>query len=223
MTTSSERQITVSTFDETVTRACAGLRDAKTALEDMSESNIRFRDQYGDVKTSEWSFRVAAINCHTKRLRRIFTRIASAQSIFDKEAQRREAVHGTPEASDDTLNCNNKMGKVFPMASEEEIRVKQEDMRMVERKIREIRNAFLQIAMLVESQGEMMDCIEFSVVNSKNYSHEANVQLIKARRKQRRATWFKFCCFAFLFMLLVGLGIGLWKIIEYYKNKAMAT
>jgi hypothetical protein len=49
----------------------------------------------------------------------------------------------------------------------------------------------------------MLDCIEFSVVNAKNYSHQANVQLIKARKKQRLRSMLWCCCGVTLTIVVV--------------------
>ena len=81
----------------------------------------------------------------------------------------------------------------------------------LEKSLHEIREAFLQIAALVESQGEMLDCIEFSIVNAKNYSHQANVQLVKARKKQRQKMWLIVGCVIFLVILVTLLVVFLTK------------
>lgn len=98
------------------------------------------------------------------------------------------------------------MGKAFASVAVEEQRLKENDMKRVEKSLREIREAFLQIAALVDSQGEMIDCIEFSVVNAKNYSHQANLQLIKARRKQRQRSML-WCFCGIILTLAVVFGI----------------
>lgn len=223
VTTSAERKVAVATFEATVMDASTRLRDAKSGLDDMQKSNAEFQEKFGEQRASEWSFRVAALSGHTKRLRGLFTRIASAQTMFENELQRRVVVHGaaiSPESTGDlpptpmgsSSRIPSGVAKAFATASVDEQRMRQDDMRRVEKSLRELREAFLQIATLVESQGEMLDCIEFSVINAKNYSHQANVQLIKARRKQRRITWMKVACFICIIVLLVGLGLGIWKL-----------
>lgn len=203
VTTSSERKIAVATFEATVLDANTRLRDAKVTLDSLQQSNAEFQSQFGEERSSEWSFRVAALAGHTKRLRGLFTRIATAQTSFEAEMNRRIATQGllTPEATAElpmtpigSLPASVGAAKMLSTVGQEEQRLRVDDMRRVEKSLREIREAFLQIAALVDSQGEMLDCIEFSVVNAKNYSHQANLQLIKARKKQRLRSMLWCCC-----------------------------
>jgi syntaxin 1B/2/3 len=214
VTTSAERKIAIATFEATVLDANTRLRDAKTKLDALQESNLAFQRKFGEEKASEWSFRVAAVGGHTKRLRALFTRIASAQTSFESEMNRRVAIQGvlTPEGTGDlprtpisSLAGPSGAGKALAQVSTDEQRLRADDMRRVEKSMREIREAFLQIAALVDAQGEMLDCIEFSVVNAKNYSHQANVQLIKARKKQRMRSLLWCCCGVTLTVVVVVL------------------
>jgi len=218
VTTSVERKIAVATFEATVLDANTRLRDAKNFLDTMQKSNIEFQEKFGQEKASEWGFRTSAVAGHAKRLRGLFTRIATCQTMFESEMSRRFAAQGvlspestsetpfTPSGSAAATPGGPKIGKAFANVAMEEQRLKQDDMKRVEKSLREIREAFLQIAALVESQGEMIDCIEFSVVNAKNYSHQANIQLIKARRKQRQRSML-WCFCGIILTLAVVFGI----------------
>jgi syntaxin 1B/2/3 len=214
VTTVPERKVAVATFEATVLDANTRLRDAKSTLDGLSEANNEFQTKFGEEKATEWSFRVAAIGGHTKRMRGLFTRIATAQSMFEGELNRRVSLQGafSPEAtgelpymSAESRGTTPVAAKALANASIEDQRMRSDDMRRVEKSLREIREAFLQIAALVDSQGDMLDCIEFSVVNAKNYSHQANVQLIKARKKQRQRSLLILCCSIFLTVALVFL------------------
>lgn len=216
VTTSVERKIAVATFEATVLDANTRLRDAKTFLDAMQKSNIEFQEKFGQERSSEWGFRTSAVAGHAKRLRGLFTRIASCQTMFESEINRRTAVQGilSPESTTEipitprgtATPVGPHVGKAFASVAVEEQRLKENDMKRVEKSLREIREAFLQIAALVDSQGEMIDCIEFSVVNAKNYSHQANLQLIKARRKQRQRSML-WCFCGIILTLAVVFGI----------------
>jgi syntaxin 1B/2/3 len=210
VTTSSERKIAIASFEATVLDANTKLRDTKTRLDSMQQGNVAFQTKFGASKSTEFSFRVAALAGHTKRLRALFTRIASAQTMFEAEMNRRGVQGGvtlehtgdlprTPVAS----LTSSGPAKAFSQVSVEEDRMRSDDMKRVEKSLREIREAFLQIAALVDAQGEMLDCIEFSVVNAKNYSHQANIQLIKARKKQRLRSMLWCCCGVTLTVVVV--------------------
>jgi syntaxin 1B/2/3 len=214
VTTATERKVAVATFEATVLDANTRLRDAKAKLDHLQETNVAFQRKFGEEKASEWSFRVAAVAGHTKRLRGLFTRIASAQTSFESEMHRRVAIQGviSPEGTGDlartpigSLGAPSAAAKALAQVSIEEQRLRADDMKRVEKSMREIREAFLQIAALVDSQGEMLDCIEFSVVNAKNYSHQANLQLIKARKKQRMRSLLWCCCGVTLTVVIVVL------------------
>ena len=216
VTTNVERKIAVATFEATVLDANSRLRDAKSFLDTMQRSNIEFQEKFGQDRASEWGFRTSAVAGHAKRLRGLFTRIASCQTMFEAEISRRAAVQGiiSPESTSDTPRPSSGAAtpnappavKAFASVALEDERLKVNDMKRVEKSLREIREAFLQIAALVESQGEMIDCIEFSVVNAKNYSHQANIQLIKARRKQRQRSML-WCFCGIILTLAVVFGI----------------
>ncbi len=77
-----------------------------------------------------------------------------------------------PERSD-----QSEIPPAFAKVTEQDGRMKANYMKRLGKSLGETREAFIRIAALVEYQGEMVDCMEFSVVN-------ANIQLIKARRKQ---------------------------------------
>lgn len=214
VTTVSERKIAVATFEATVLDANVRLREAKSTVDSLQAVNNEFQMKYGDQKATETSFRVAALAGHTKRMRGLFTRIATAQTMFESEVNRRNVLQGalTPEATAElpyvisgSQSSTPSAAKAIAKITFEEQRMRSDDMRRVEKSLREIREAFLQIAALVDSQGEMLDCIEFSVVNAKNYSHQANIQLIKARKKQRQRSLLFLCCGVFLTVAIVFL------------------
>lgn len=214
VTTVSERKIAVATFEATVLDANVRLREAKSTVDSLQAVNNEFQMKYGDQKATETSFRVAALAGHTKRMRGLFTRIATAQTMFENEVNRRNVLQGalTPEATAElpyvisgSQGSTPSAAKAIAKITFEEQRMRSDDMRRVEKSLREIREAFLQIAALVDSQGEMLDCIEFSVVNAKNYSHQANIQLIKARKKQRQRSLLFLCCGVFLTVAIVFL------------------
>jgi syntaxin 1B/2/3 len=212
VTTSSERRLAIASFEATVLDANTKLRDTKTRLDGLQQANLEFQRKFGDTKSTEFSFRVAALAGHTKRLRALFTRIASAQTMFEAEMNRRVGIQGavTPEQTGDlsrtalsSIASASVAAKALSEVSHEEQRMRTDDMKRLEKSLREIREAFLQIAALVDAQGEMLDCIEFSVVNAKNYSHQANVQLIKARKKQRMRSLLWCCCGVTLTIVVV--------------------
>ena len=221
-TTFVEFKAGVARFETALLDANIRLRDSKTFLDAMRKSNAEFQDTSSDMSSSELSFRTSAVAGHANRLRALYTRIATLQTTFESEISRRSKPQGfqSPDLTTDApcpaiTRGQQHVGNAFLTIAFDEQRLKEPDMKRIEKSLREIREAFLQIASLVDSQGEMIDCIEFSVVNAKNYSHEANIQLIKARRKQRIRSMLWIFCFLFL---TAAIAIGIWKIIEAIRN-----
>ena len=231
VTTSSERKIAVATFEATVLDANTKLRDTKTKLDLLQQGNVEFQRKFGETKSTEFSFRVAALAGHTKRLRALFTRIASAQTMFETEMNRRVSIQGalTPEQTVElprtpisSRGGANGAAKALTLVAQDEQRLRADDMKRVEKSLREIREAFLQIAALVDAQGEMLDCIEFSVVNAKNYTHQANIQLIKARKKQRMRSMLWCCCgvtLTIVVVILILVILNATGVISLFKSR----
>jgi syntaxin 1B/2/3 len=188
----------------------------KSQIDSLEVSNRDFEVKYADTpRESDLSFRKLAWAGFSNRLRTSLVKFNRAQTRFETIYAARTGANGlNPDLSDSSPrhNPDNEIHQAFVRARHEENQIKLEDMKRLERSLREIREAFLQIAALVDSQGEMLDCIEFSVVNAKNYSYQANIQLINARKKQRRATWWKAACYFCLVLLAVALGIGIWRL-----------
>lgn len=190
----------------------------KSQIDALEVSNRDFESKYeGAPRDSELQFRKLAWAGFSNRLRSSLVKFNRAQTRFDTVYTSRTGANGlNPDLSHsiDVSSGDAQIQRAFAESKRDEESIKKEDMKRLERSLQEIREAFLQIAALVDSQGEMLDCIEFSVVNAKNYSHQANVQLIQARKKQRRATWCKAACFFFLFLLVIGIGIAIWQLVK---------
>lgn len=190
------------------------IKTIKSQLDALEISNNDFRQKHADGgRESDYEFRRVAWNGFANRLRSSLLNFNRAQSRFEKVYDHRTGVNGfnpdlttiPVQESEPTPSAPaTSVQRAFAAAVDEEYQtIKKEDMKRLERSMREIREAFIQIAALVDSQGEMLDCIEFSVVNAKNYAHQANKQLIQARKKQRQRSILWVCCCLFLTVALV--------------------
>jgi t-SNARE complex subunit (syntaxin) len=79
------------------------------------------------------------------------------------------------------------------------LRERHNDILKLERSIQELYQIFLDMALLVEQQGEMLDQIEFSVGKSQAYTEQAVKELVKANKAAKRARKKK--CIIFLIFL----------------------
>ncbi|DBA05239.1 TPA: hypothetical protein N0F65_007401 [Lagenidium giganteum] len=78
---------------------------------------------------------------------------------------------------------------------------KYQDVLKLEQSVAELHQMFLDLALLVEQQGEMLDQIEFQVRTAANYVEQGNKEVVKALKSQTKARKKK-CC-----LLMVGVLI----------------
>jgi syntaxin 1A len=90
-----------------------------------------------------------------------------------------------------------------------DIEARHADIIKLENSIRELHDMFMDMAMLVESQGEMIDRIEFHVSGALEYVEEAVKDTKKAMEYQRKARRKQACIAACLFIVLIGLLVFL--------------
>ena len=86
-----------------------------------------------------------------------------------------------------------------------EIQERHDAVRELERKLLELHQIFLDMSVLVEAQGEMLDNIETQVSKSVDYVHRGNVALVAARRYQRSSR--KWMCCSIITALLIACAI----------------
>merc|ERR1712039_1128520 len=82
------------------------------------------------------------------------------------------------------------------------IREKHQDILRLERSIADLAQMFQEMAILVESQGEMLDAIEVHVHTTKGYTAKAEQQLITTRKTQHN-TQKCMCCLTFLLLIII--------------------
>lgn len=96
-----------------------------------------------------------------------------------------------------------------------DIEARHNDIIKLETSIRELHDMFMDMAMLVESQGEMIDRIEYNVEKTVDYVAEAKAdtkKAVKYQSKARRKMIFVIICIVVLvcvLALILGLSIGL--------------
>lgn len=89
----------------------------------------------------------------------------------------------------------------------EEIKDRHEEILKLEKSIRALHQLFVDMALLVEQQGEMLDRIEFNVTNAEDYTADATQQLGSALAFQKSARKKKFICLALVVLLVIILVI----------------
>jgi syntaxin 1B/2/3 len=86
-----------------------------------------------------------------------------------------------------------------------EIQERHDAVRELERKLLELHQIFLDMSVLVEAQGEMLDNIETQVSKSVDFVQRGNVALVAARNYQRSSR--KWMCCSIIFVLIIACAI----------------
>ena len=86
-----------------------------------------------------------------------------------------------------------------------EIQERHDAVRELERKLMELHQIFLDMSVLVEAQGEMLDNIEAQVGKSVEYVHRGNVALVSARAYQQSSR--KYMCCSLICLLIIACAI----------------
>lgn len=84
---------------------------------------------------------------------------------------------------------------------------KYQDVLKLEKSVEELHQMFMDMAVLVEAQGEMLDNVEAQVIMAKDYMQQGNKELKKAL-KARKQTRRRMCCFMICIIVLLVIVLG---------------
>lgn len=99
-----------------------------------------------------------------------------------------------------------------------EIQERHSAVRDVERKLLDLQQIFLDMAVLVEAQGDMLDNIESQVSSAVDHVQQGNTALHKAKKLQKNSR--KWMCFAILILLIIVIIIVITVIKPWSKGGA---
>ena len=87
----------------------------------------------------------------------------------------------------------------------------------LEQSVTQLHEMFVDFAQLTEQQGEILDQIEYQVKSASDYIDEGNADMIQAvdyaiqlRKKQ--------CCLFIIFLIIVGIIVGIIMILKQKQN-----
>lgn len=89
-----------------------------------------------------------------------------------------------------------------------DIQDKYKDIRKLEKSVEIIHQLFIDMQMLVQAQGEMLDNIELNIQDAHDYTKKANVQLAKAKKSHQIAKKYK-CCILITLVIIVALVVAI--------------
>nr|XP_029116257.1 syntaxin-132 isoform X6 [Elaeis guineensis] len=210
-------------------------RLAKSKVEELDKENQANRQKPGCGKGSGIDRSRTATTIALKK--KLKERMSDFQALREKIQQEyREVVERRVftvtgnHADDETINQLIESGnseQIFQRAIQEqgrgqvldtlaEIQERHDTVKEIERKLLDLQQIFLDMAVLVEAQGDMLDNIESQVVNAEGYVHSGVNALQKARRLQKNSR--KCMCIAILILLIIAVIIVVTVIKPWSKN-----
>ncbi|XP_047339422.1 putative syntaxin-131 [Impatiens glandulifera] len=113
-------------------------------------------------------------------------------------------------------NAIREQGRGQIMDTLAEIQERHDAVRDVERKLYELQQTFLDMAVLVDAQGDLLDNIESHVSSAVDHVQSGNTALLKAKKLQRKSR--KWTCIAMI-ILLIFVFIVIVEVVKPWKNK----
>ncbi|KAJ1477134.1 t-SNARE [Baffinella frigidus] len=209
-------------LDELLLQTSSTAKKVKDRLRDFEGLTKECREEYGEASSQS---RVH-VNMHgslTKKFMELMNEYNQVQGRYktllrDRVARQVKVVNpnATPEevaeaiangGSDIFADKILSQSDQAAMNAYADVQSKHEDLVRLEASIREVDQLFMDMALMVEQQGELLDNIEESVSNSAEYTQQGVVQLVEAKRLQKSARK-KMCCLAacFAVCLLIALS-----------------
>eukprot|EP00242_Pyramimonas_sp_CCMP2087_P014888 CAMPEP_0198208072 /NCGR_PEP_ID=MMETSP1445-20131203/11466_1 /TAXON_ID=36898 /ORGANISM="Pyramimonas sp., Strain CCMP2087" /LENGTH=322 /DNA_ID=CAMNT_0043881331 /DNA_START=365 /DNA_END=1330 /DNA_ORIENTATION=+ len=185
--------------------------DAKTRLENLDTENTSLRSKYG-ANSCQDRTRTSITNSIRKKLKDILSEFSEVRARIHEEyretvSRRFYTVNGTKLDDEQLENMiesgesesifrsaivNAGRGQILDTVAE--IQERHEAFRELERKLMMLHQIFLDMAVLVEAQGEMLDNIETNVGQAVEYVEQGNEALGQAKSIQKNTR--KWACYA---------------------------
>ncbi|KAJ9522118.1 hypothetical protein QJQ45_005165 [Haematococcus lacustris] len=187
-----------SASERTRTTITAGLKKKlKDLMGEFSQLRNRIQDEYREVVE-----------------RRVYT--VTGQHVAEEEIDRMIET-GEAENIFQKAILTDQVGRGRVLDTLAEIQERHRAVRDLEQSLLELHQIFLDMAVLVEAQGEMLDNIEKQVARSVEYVQSGTTALVDAKQLQKKTR--KLMCCALFIVLLVALIIVLavvqpWKLIK---------
>ncbi|KAK4736544.1 hypothetical protein R3W88_000241 [Solanum pinnatisectum] len=221
-----------SKMDDDVSMALKKAKFIKVRLEALDTSNASNRSLPGcGPGSSSDRTRTSVVNGLRKKLQESmnqFNELRQKMASEYRETVQRRYYTVTGENPDETVldtlistgqsetflqKAIQEQGRGQVMDTIMEIQERHEAVKEIERNLKELHQVFLDMAVLVESQGEQLDDIE-SQVNRANSFVRGGAQQLQVARKHQKNTR-KWTCFAIILLLIiiliVVLSIQPWK------------
>ncbi|KAK1296733.1 hypothetical protein QJS10_CPB15g02167 [Acorus calamus] len=213
-------------------------RLAKVKVEELDKDNLANRQKPGcgkgsGVDRSRTSTTVALKKKLKDKMTEFQTLRESIQQDYREVVERRVFTVTGNRADEETIDQLIETGKseqIFQQAIQEqgrgqvmdtlaEIQERHDAVREIERKLLELQQIFLDMSVLVEAQGDMLDNIESQVSSAVDHVQSGTTALQKAKKLQRNSR--KWMCIAIIILLIV-VAIIVVGVIQPWKSKSGA-
>ncbi|XP_004489690.1 syntaxin-132-like [Cicer arietinum] len=207
----------------------------KTKVEELDKENLANRQKPGCGKGSAVDRSRTATTISLKK--KLKDKIAEFQTLresiheeYREVVERRVFTVTGTRADEETIDRLIETGdseQIFQKAIQEqgrgqivdtlaEIHERHEAVRDVEKKLLDLQQIFMDIAVLVDAQGDMLDNIESMVSSAADHIQQGNNTLHKAKKLQRNSR--KWMCIAIMILLIVVIIIVVSVIKPWVNN-----
>ncbi|XP_020096728.1 syntaxin-132-like isoform X1 [Ananas comosus] len=195
-------------------------RLAKSKIEEMDKDNLANRQKPGCGKGSGVDrSRTASTVALKKKLKERMDDFQSLREAIQQEyrevVERRVFTVTGTRADEETIDRLIETGKSEQILKDaiqapgrgqvmdtlSEIQERHDTVRELERKLLELQQIFLDMAVLIEAQGDMLDNIESHVSSAVDHVQSGTVSLQKAKKLQKNSR--KWMCIAILVLLMI--------------------
>jgi syntaxin 1B/2/3 len=209
----------------------------KNRLEILDKANIESRKQAGCGENSSTDrTRLSITNSLKKKLKELMGEFQALRQKFQdeyKEVVERRIYTVTGKRPDEDqveqIIESGESEQIFQKAIQEqgrgqildtiaEIQERHDAVRDMERKLLELHQIFMDMAVLVEAQGELLDNIEVQVTKAVNHIEQGTKALVKAKSLQRSTR--KWMCCAIIILLIVVVVIVVAVVQPWKSGKA---
>ncbi|OIT07120.1 PREDICTED: syntaxin-112-like [Nicotiana attenuata] len=161
----------------------------KTRLELLDKSNLENRGAYKEGSSVDRT-RISVTNGLRNKLRDMMNDFQCLRENIvaeHKEGLRRQYCSANGEEPSEEAIEKMMQERIFEGKVEKEQR--HEAVKEIQKSLIELHQVFLDMAVMVETQGDQMNNIEQNVVNAGGYVNDGMKELDRAKRMKRRRTW----------------------------------
>lgn len=189
----------------------------RNKLKTMDEQNKRAESSL-DAGSADMRIRKSQHSTLSRKFVSVMTKyndIQAANKRKYREAIKRQCKIVDPDIKEETVDYLMETGatseifkgKRLDEAEQnlQDIRDRHEDILRLERSLKELHEMFLDMAVLVAEQGDMIDRIEHTVDKATNYVERARKQVQQAEQYQIQARHKRLCCYFFLFLIIAAI------------------